>query len=62
MRRPLTWSIAAGAAACHILLLRCKNRAKYYMLFRYAPYLYKFDEGIIKVTNGYDAGVFIEKD
>lgn len=28
MRRPLTWSIAAGAAACLILLLRCKNRAK----------------------------------
>ncbi len=28
MRRPLTWSIAAGTAACLILLLRCKNRAK----------------------------------
>ena len=28
MRRPLTWSIAAGAAACLILLLRCKNRAR----------------------------------
>ena len=28
MRRPLTWSIAARAAACLILLSRCKNRAK----------------------------------
>ena len=35
---------------------------KFFMLFRYSPYLYKFDEGIIKVTNGYDAGEFIEKD
>lgn len=35
---------------------------KFFMLFRYTPFLFKYDEGIIKVTNDLDAGEFIEKD
>ena len=36
--------------------------SKYFLEFRYTPYLYKFDEGILKIENGYDAGKFIEED
>lgn len=38
------------------------RHSDYFMLFRYSPYLYRFDEGILKVTNGYDAAEFIEKE
>lgn len=38
------------------------RHSDYFMLFRYSPYLHRFDEGILKVTNGYNAAEFIEKD
>lgn len=37
------------------------NLTKYFMLFQYNPYLFKWDKGYIKVTNGWNAGEFTKK-